>query len=368
MSTKKRITTKMIADHIGMSQSTVSMILSGKKNVSFSEETKQRVLSAAAELGYEKKRKSDKKLNQELSNTIMVICPTFANNYYAMVIHSISERAKQYGYSIFIAPTLRDSDTESYYLDLFKEMNLCGVIYLYPPAMVYQANALSEKIPVISIGEKSMQSKFDAIELDRIKPGFLVGSHLLDLGHRKVTYITSPIHRHEVGRSDRLEGIRSAFKENGLSADQVTLMDANPEDYQLYSPDNAEYRNGYDQTIKLLKKGTDSTALVGNNDLTAFGIMCALSDMGYKIPRDFSVCGFDNIPLSAMAQISLTTIEHASDLKGIEAVDLIHRKIAMKKNARSSRYNYIVRLEYEPELIIRKSTGKCRRKDIAKHE
>ncbi len=364
MATNKKVTTKMIADYIGMSQSTVSMVLSGKKNVSFSEETKHRVLSAAAELGYEKKRKSSKKLNQELSNTIMVICPTFANNYYGMVIHSISERAREYGYSIFIAPTLRDSETEAYYLDLFNEMNLCGVIYLYPPAMVYQANALSEKIPVISIGEKSMASKFDAIELDRIKPGFLVGSHLISLGHDHVTYITSPIHRHEVGRSDRLEGIRSAFHENNLPTDQVVLMDASPADYQQYSPDNAEFRNGYDQTIKLLRQGTDSTALVGNNDLTAFGIMSALSDMGYKIPRDFSVCGFDNIPLSSMAQVSLTTIEHASDLKGQEAVDLIHRKIAMRKSERSSRYNYIVRLEYEPELIVRKSTGRCRRRTV----
>ena len=361
MAKKKKVTTKMIAERIGMSQSTVSMILSGRKNVSFSDETRDKVLRAAAELGYEKQSKSEKALTKELSNTIMVICPTFANNYYAVVIHSITERAREYGYSVFIAPTLRDSEAESYYLDLFAGMNLSGVIYLYPPSMLYQANALSSKIPVISIGEKSNESRFDAIELDRIKPGFLIGSHLISLGHEKVTYITSPMHHHEVGRSDRLEGIQNAFISSGLPASNVTLMDADTELYKEYSPDNAEFQNGYDQTMRLLDLGTDSTALVGNNDMTAFGIMSALNDRGYKIPRDFSVCGFDNIPLSGMPQISLTTIEHASDLKGQEAVDLIHRKISMKKSEKSSRYNYIVRMEYEPELIVRKSSGKCRK-------
>jgi DNA-binding LacI/PurR family transcriptional regulator len=63
-----------------------------------------------------------------------------------------------------------------------------------------------------------------------------------------------------------------------------------------------------------------------------------------------------------MPQISLTTIEHASELKGQEAVDLIHRKNIMRKKSRESKYNYIMRLEYEPELIIRSSTGKCRRR------
>ena len=92
--------------------------------------------------------------------------------------------------------------------------------------------------------------------------------------------------------------------------------------------------------------------------MAAFGIMAAISDHGYRIPSDFSVCGFDNITLSAMPQISLTTIDHASVRKGEEAVDMVHRKNTQKKEE-SSR-SYIMRLEYEPQLIVRKSTGrKC---------
>ena len=59
-----------------------------------------------------------------------------------------------------------------------------------------------------------------------------------------------------------------------------------------------------------------------------------------------------------MPNISLTSIEHASILKGKEAVDMIYKK--NNKDTRSKGHKYILRLEYEPELIIRKSTGKCR--------
>ena len=90
--------------------------------------------------------------------------------------------------------------------------------------------------------------------------------------------------------------------------------------------------------------------------MAAFGIMAAISDHGYRIPEDFSVCGFDNITLSAMPQIALTTIDHASVRKGEEAVDMIHRKNTQKKDETS--HAYIMRLEYEPQLILRKSTGR----------
>ncbi|MFR5525291.1 MAG: substrate-binding domain-containing protein, partial [[Clostridium] innocuum] len=93
-------------------------------------------------------------------------------------------------------------------------------------------------------------------------------------------------------------------------------------------------------------------------DMTAFGIMAALIQQGCRIPQDYSVAGFDNIHLSSMPNISLTSIEHASILKGKEAVDMIYKK--NNKDTRSKGHKYILRLEYEPELIIRKSTGKCR--------
>jgi len=185
-----------------------------------------------------------------------------------------------------------------------------------------------------------------------------MANYLLSLGHTDITYISTPIRGKEIGRIHRLDGIKSSFREHGIPLEHLTVLYQNQPAFDRYPLENAEYQNGYDLATRALEEETSSTAFIGNNDMAAFGIMAAISDHGYRIPSDFSVCGFDNITLSAMPQISLTTIDHASVRKGEEAVDMIHRKNTQKKEE-SSR-SYIMRLEYEPQLIVRKSTGrKC---------
>ena len=92
--------------------------------------------------------------------------------------------------------------------------------------------------------------------------------------------------------------------------------------------------------------------------MTAYGILAALRERGHRVPRDYSVAGFDNSVLSAMPQISLTTVEHAAMQKGKDAVNLIHSR--KRKDSRTDSMSRITRMEYEPRLIIRQSTGKVR--------
>lgn len=73
---------------------------------------------------------------------------------------------------------------------------------------------------------------------------------------------------------------------------------------------DSEYRIGYDLTKELLRTEKDLTAIVGLNDMIAFGIMDALQDMKYKVPGDVSVMGCDNTLFSKVKKVSLTTIEH----------------------------------------------------------
>lgn len=106
MGLKKKVTTKDIADHVGLSQSAVSMILNNKTNVSFSDSTRQKVLDAAKELGYQKKKKSIEQTSKPLSKIILIMCPFLSNHYYTTLVHSITERAHDYGY-LFIYDWIR---------------------------------------------------------------------------------------------------------------------------------------------------------------------------------------------------------------------------------------------------------------------
>ena len=84
---------------------------------------------------------------------------------------------------------MRDVSQEELYLNLLSGFELAGVISLYPPTKIAQANALSKQVPVVSIGDKPDACRFDAVELDSKKPGYIIAEHLLSLGHKHITYI-----------------------------------------------------------------------------------------------------------------------------------------------------------------------------------
>ena len=92
--------------------------------------------------------------------------------------------------------------------------------------------------------------------------------------------------------------------------------------------------------------------------MVAFGILDALYELKYKVPTDFSVCGFDNIPMADMNRISLTTVEHSIEAKGREAVDIIVR-IRDSKTKNQPR-SFVTKLEFEPFIVKRKSTGRAK--------
>ena len=101
------------------------------------------------------------------------------------------------------------------------------------------------------------------------------------------------------------------------------------------------------------------TAFVGNNDMVAYGIMDAVLKKGYKIPRDFSVCSFDNDFPSGLLPVSLTTVEHYMEEKGRKAFDTIYQKIQWNETP-EQKSQYFIRIEYKPYLIVRDSTNRAR--------
>lgn len=119
MGLKKKVTTKDIADHVGLSQSAVSMILNNKTNVSFRQH--QTESFGRCKRTWLSKRKNPLSRHRSLyRKIILIMCPFLSNHYYTTLVHSITERAHDYGYLTFVAPTLRNPSTEQYYLDLMK--------------------------------------------------------------------------------------------------------------------------------------------------------------------------------------------------------------------------------------------------------
>ena len=355
---RKKVTSSDVAKRAGVSQATVSMVLNKKYNVSFSKEVIRRVEEAAQELGYELPKRK-KRREERRQNLLVVISPNLTNPYYVMLLQGIESRAADQGFGIFVCNTQRDLKVEERYLKMISSLNPQGIIYMCNPSQCFmeQVEELSKKIPVVVINNQNEKLSVDAVELDNSKLGRLMARHLLELGHRKVGYIAPPLTVRQKQRSKRVEGFLKEFQGAGLK-DGVVIKAADEQIDKDVPGIDSEYRIGYDLTKELLKEHPDLTAIVGLNDMIAFGIMDALYDEKYKVPGDMSVMGCDNTLFASMHKMSLTTIEHFVIFKGRDACDIIMKKI----DSRREKYTEVepistYHVEYEPKLIIRGTTS-----------
>ncbi|MGL4791770.1 MAG: substrate-binding domain-containing protein, partial [Anaerotignaceae bacterium] len=132
-------------------------------------------------------------------------------------------------------------------------------------------------------------------------------------------------------------------------------------DTEIKTP-GIEYSVGYNLAVECIKKTPDVTALVAINDMVAFGVIDAIINLGYNIPKDYSVCGFDNILPSKFNGISLTTIDHSIFERGRNAFKLLMHKIHDEKEKSNS--EVITKVEYQSKLVVRNSTGTPRKYEI----
>lgn len=352
----KKPTSSDVAALAGVSQSTVSLILNNSQKMVFSDETKEKVYAAAQQLNYRLPARENAASNTK-EKLILVFTPTLTNQYYTELIQCIEKYAFERGYRVIHCNTFRKSEVEKYYLDMFSPDKIAGIIFTFIPSFPRMVEQLSQQIPVILIGEKRDDLAISSIELSNIKAGTMVADHLAGLGHRHLAFLSTPANNFTLAREQRMEGIHSKMKELGLENNvEVFFSEAQMEHDSTPLP--FEYTTGYQLTLSILKKGSPVTAFIGVNDFTALGILAALRDTGHRVPEEYSVCGFDNIFSTQICSPTLTTVEHHLYLRSQMAVDMIIGKFS---ESGKSLYTPIVnKIEYQPQLVVRGSTGPCR--------
>ena len=355
---KKKITSVDVAKAAGVSQATVSMVLNKKYNVSFSKETIQKVERAAEVLGYQSPGRKNRRASRS-EKLIVVFCPTLTSPYYSMLIQGIESAAKNQDYGIFICNTQRDPKQEERYLRLVRTIAPQGIIYACNPSPELQEDVqeLSKKIPLVVISNKEKTTTMDAINQDNTVVGRMMARHLLELGHKDVAFISPPLTRRQWQRTMRVEGFVEEFAKEGLR-EHVLIRSADPAVDTVIPRMDSEYTMGYQLTKELLREGKNFTAIAGQNDMMAFCAIDALQEERKKVPADVSVIGCDNIFYSGIHRMALTTIEHFVVSKGRDAGDIILRKItAAVSDCEELQPTSLYNVEYQPRLIVRKTTG-----------
>ena len=309
-----------IAYRAGVSQPTVSRALRGSPRVS--EETRKRVLEAAAQLNY-KVDKNASNLRFQRSNTLALLIfedPTSddsaINPFFVSMLGSITRACAQRGYDLLVSFQQQSNDWHEEYEDTRKADGL--ILLGYGDYLAYRARlerlteqgthfvrwgAVQPGQPGLSIGSDNSQGGYEATR------------HLIALGRRRLAFIGGAS-RGCPEFLERYRGFERALEDAGLAASPALQVDA-------ITTEEA----GYAATVELLGRAAGFDAIVGASDLIALGAMHALQDHDVDVPAEVAVVGFDDIPAAGLANPPLTTIAQNTRLAGEVLVDTLLQQI-----------------------------------------
>jgi LacI family transcriptional regulator len=276
----------------GVSASTVSRVLRGKGNVN--EKTRQKVLNAIEASKY-----SPNVLAQGLklgkTNTIALLVPSIHNEIFPVIARGVENVARSKGFTTILCTTDDDLEIEKEYITKLKTHYIDGFIVASTLPGSDHIRALHEEgFPVVLVS-RYYEEKINAVIIDNYQAAFDGVSYLIHTGHRKIAIASGPcdlsIYKH------RYRGYIDALQANEI-----------PYDPALVLMETAGNNSFYYLTQSLLKKGIKPDAIFCTSDQKAIVVMRAIRDLGFTIPHDISILGFDNIEISAFLEPPLSTI------------------------------------------------------------
>ena len=289
-----RATVKDVAQHAGVSPKTVSNVING--GVFVRPETRARVEKALEELAYVPNL-SARALRNGRSGVIALALPDLATAYSAELAHHFVEVAHEQGWAVQIEETGTQTTREWNLLSRARAHLVDGLI-LNPVDLAESAIADSGPLPpVVLIGEVE-QDRVDQVWVDSVAAAQDMTRHLLNLGHRRIAVVGAPDEFTRATARLRLEGYRQGLREAGLTPDPALEVRS----------DGWTADGGADAVRSYLASHDLPDAFFCFTDSMALGTLGALWALGYTVPRDTVVAGFDDISDGRHSIPPLTTV------------------------------------------------------------
>ena len=298
------VTIRAVAEAAGVSLSTVSRAFTMPEQVK--PQTLQRVLAAAAELGYAP-NPAARSLRGLGTGTLGLIIPDIANPFFPPIVKAMQARARRHGYTVLVA----DSDEQE-----ADELETISSVARRVDGLVLWASTLDED----RLAE--LADRMPLVLVNRHVPGVpevrvslaagisQAAEHLRAYGHRHCVFVNAS--RPELARG---KSIHEAFE-----AADLTLTEIGP------------YEPGFETGVFAapLAMAHDATAVLAHNDLVALGVLHKLAGLGVSVPGEMSVVGIDDTLLASVSTPSLTTIRIAPDELAARAADLLIDGVARR--------------------------------------
>jgi LacI family transcriptional regulator len=333
---RQPVSLRTLGEYLNLSPATISLVLNNAPGVrSIPQETRDRVSAAAAKFDYRPSFYA-RSLRKRQTFTAGVLVPDLADDYVALVLAGVEEYLIEEGYFYLTASHRRKPELIEEYPRLLMDRSVEGLI-LIDTVMEHTWD-----LPVVAVAGHKIIPGVTNVVLDQRRAAELSLRHLYDLGHRKIAFMHGGSHSSDA--EERWECLMAVARDLKLKIPaelQVQLK------LRVSAPEL-----GFEPTKELLRRGTEFTALVGYNDISAIGAVRALMNSGLRVPQDVSVVGFDDIRAAAYLNPSLTTIRQPLHQMGVTAARILLQRIRGLEEYPDS-------MAIAPELVIRESTGPC---------
>jgi DNA-binding LacI/PurR family transcriptional regulator len=317
-----------VAAAAGVSTASVSLVLRGVAGPSA--ETRQRVLAAAAALGYRPDRTAS--LLARRRTHVLGVPVVLRDPFRAELAEEVQLAADERGYSIALGAVTPVHD-ETRVVETLLDVR-CEALVLLAPEMPPDAFvALGARVPLVVVGRHVTPSTFDVVRVADDDGVAQAVDHLAELGHRTVVHVDgddAPV------AADRRAGFLAAARRHGLSARVL--------------PGGLEEAAGAAAARALLDEPALPTAVIAANDRSAIGLLDMFLRAGVRVPDDVSVVGYDDSALARLAHIDLTTVSQETGAQAAHAVEaVVERLDGGRREPRE--------VVLSPRLVVRGTTG-----------
>jgi DNA-binding LacI/PurR family transcriptional regulator len=326
-------TIKDVAQLAKTSKSTVSRYLNGQ---SVKKEKEEVLKEAIKQLNYHPNVNA-RRLVQNRTQVIGIVADDISNNFYAGILRGIEKVTNRQGYRCVYYSGTSNHETEIDFLDLVHEGQVDGLIlisFMKRPSELFE-KIRDIKIPVVLVGDNGNSETVDSVDVDNEVGIIQIGRYLHRIGHKKMAFIAGP--EEAAATEYRTHGFKKALRELGL--------EYRPE---WFATSDWSKEGGYKAMKELLNVG-GFTAVIASNDETAIGALLYAHELGFRIPKDFSLVGFDDIEVSRWIYPTLTTVRQPLNQIGQKVAQGLVEKVEGRNELSEKR------LLIKPELIVRHS-------------
>ena len=329
-------TIKDVAQEAGVSVATVSRLLNDTGVVH--PETAARVSAAIQKLSYEPNLLA-RNFRRSESRVILILSPNITNPYYAHILAGIGDVFSNLGYSAVIFNTSDAPEREREALEMLKRHRADGVILMANTLSSLEFKEYADQFPLVQCSEYDPNLQLARVSIDNYLATQEAIDYLVGLGHRRIATISSE--NNYISTQLRMRAYQDTLQRYNIS-----LSD----EYIKHASYDYSFKSGKAKAKELLTTDPMPTAIFCISDTLALGAVIAAQELGYCVPEDVTVIGFDDVEHTTMFHPYITTVAQPCYELGRHSAELLFAQIT-----HASDYTREVVLPHQ--LIIRESSA-----------